>query len=360
MKVIVSAGGTGGHIYPALAIINRIKQMEPDSSVLYIGTHNRMEKDIVPANNIPFKSIEIYGLSGKNPFKNIKTIKSFLKSYKECREIIKKFNPDVVIGVGGYVTGPVVYAAQKLGYKTFIHEQNSIPGKCNKFLSKNCTKIGVSFKSTLEYFPAGKAIFTGNPCSESAINSVAIDKAEFGFTDDRKLVYIVMGSLGSEKMTEFLVKSIYMFNNKPYDVIFVSGKSSFEMIKNNEFPKNVKVVPYIDNQSRVLKKADLIVSRCGASTLSEIIALGKPSILIPSPYVANNHQYKNALDLTVRNAAIMLEEKDLKGDILVRKIDELINDSKKLTEMTNNLKELYIPNSAQKIYNILHEMVDRK
>lgn len=360
MKVIVSAGGTGGHIYPALAIINRIKKMEPDSSILYIGTHNRMEKDIVPANNIPFKSIEIYGFQGKNPFKNIKTVKSFLNSYKKCKDIIKNFNPDIVIGVGGYVTGPVVYAAQKLGYKTFIHEQNSLPGKCNKFLSKGCTKIGVSFKSTLSAFPSGKAVFTGNPCSESAINSEEAKKSEFGLTEDKKLVYIVMGSLGSEKMTEFLVKSIYMFNNKPYEVLFVTGKASFELVKNNEFPKNVKVVPYIDNQARILKRANLVVSRCGASTLSEIIALGIPSILVPSPYVANNHQYKNALDLTNRNAAILLEEKDLKGDILVRTIDELINDSKKLQEMKNNLKELYIPNSAQKIYNILKEMVDRK
>ena len=280
MKVIISAGGTGGHIYPALAIVDRIKKMEPDSSILYIGTHNRMEKDIVPAHNVPFKSIEIYGITSKNPIKLMKTFKHFKNSYNECKQIIKKFNPDIVVGVGGYVTGPVVYAAQKLGYKTFIHEQNSIPGKSNKFLSKNCDKIGVSFKSTLSYFPDGKAIFTGNPCSENAVNSVAIDKKEFGLSDDKKLVYIVMGSLGSEKMTEFLVKSIYGFKNKPYEVLFVTGKNSYEIVKNNEFPSNVKVVPYIDNQSRVLKKADLIVSRCGASTLSEIIALEKPSILI--------------------------------------------------------------------------------
>lgn len=360
MKVIVSAGGTGGHIYPALAIINCIKKMEPDSSILYIGTHNRMENEIVPANNIPYKSIEIYGFQGKNPFKNIKTVKCFLTSYEKCKKIIKDFNPDVVIGVGGYVTGPVVYAAQKLGYKTFIHEQNSIPGKCNKFLSRNCNKIGVSFKSTLDYFKPGKAIFTGNPCSESAVNSEIIKKSDFGLTDSKKLVYIVMGSLGSEKVTEFLVKSIYMFNNKPYEVMFVTGKNSFDLVKNNKFPKNVKVLPYIDNQARAMKAADLVVSRCGASTLSEIIALSKPSILIPSPYVANNHQYKNALDLTERNAAIMLEEKDLKGDILVRKIDSLINNQEKLNEMKKNLKELYIPNSAQKIYNILKEMVDKK
>ena len=359
MKVIISAGGTGGHIYPALAIIKCIKKMEPDSSVLYIGTHNRMEKDIVPANNIPFKSIEIYGFS-KNLLKNIKTVKCFFSSLNKCKDIIKKFNPDIVIGVGGYVTGPVVYAAQKLGYKTFIHEQNSIPGKSNKFLSRKCNKIGVSFKSTVDLFPPGKAIFTGNPCGENAINIPIASKSDFNLTDGKKLVYIVMGSLGSEKMTEFLIKTIYMFKNKNYEVLFVTGKNSYELVKNNEFPSNVKVVPYIDNQARIMKRADLVVTRCGASTLSEIIGLEKPSILIPSPYVANNHQYKNALDLINRNAAVLLEEKDLEGDILVRKIEELINDNSKLEEMKKNLKELYIPNSSQKIYNILRNIIDEK
>lgn len=359
MRVIISAGGTGGHIYPALSIINYIKKVEPNSEILYIGTHNRMEKDIVPANNIPFKSIEIYGFQGKNVKKNLKVIKCFIKSYKECKKIIKEFNPDVVIGVGGYVTGPVVYAAQNLGYKTFIHEQNSIPGKSNKFLSRKCNKIGVSFETTLSYFPKEKVVFTGNPCGDNALNTPAVSKKEFGLSESKKLVYIVMGSLGSSKVTDYLMSIMNNFKGKNYEVLFVTGKNIYETVKENNFPSNVKVLPYIDNQAKILKNVDLIVTRCGASTLSELIALKIPSILIPSPYVANNHQYKNAKDLVEKDAAILLEEKDLKDNILVDKIDELISDSKKLDLMKKNLANLYIPNSASKIYDVLKEMVKK-
>ena len=187
MRVIISAGGTGGHIYPALAIINKIKEREPESEILYIGTHNRMEKDIIPNYGIPFESIEMYGFNRKKMSKNFKSLKCLLSSYKKCKSIIKNFNPDIVIGVGGYVTGPVIYAAKKLGYKTFIHEQNSIPGKCNLFLSKYASKIGVSLKSSIKYFPEYKCVFTGNPCSEDAVNKPAQSKKDFGLS--RSLSY---------------------------------------------------------------------------------------------------------------------------------------------------------------------------
>ena len=176
MRVIISAGGTGGHIYPALAIINKIKEKDKNSEFLYIGTHNRMEKDIIPKYNIPFKSIQIYGFNRKKLLKNFKTLSTFYKSYKECKKMIKEFKPDIVIGVGGYVTGPVLYAASRLKVKTFIHEQNSIPGKCNTFLSKYVDKIAVSFKSSLDLFPKEKVVFTGNPCSETARNILECKK----------------------------------------------------------------------------------------------------------------------------------------------------------------------------------------
>ena len=180
MRVIISAGGTGGHIYPALAIINKIKEYEPDSTFLYIGTHDRMEKDIIPKYNIPFEPIEIYGINRKNIFKNFKTLTCFIKAKSKCKKLIKDFNPDCVIGVGGYVTGPVISTAHKLGYKTFIHEQNSVPGKANKYLSKFVDSIFVSFKSSIDEFPKDKAIYTGNPCSEEAINKKPMDKKELG------------------------------------------------------------------------------------------------------------------------------------------------------------------------------------
>ena len=358
MKVLISAGGTGGHIYPALAIINKIKEKEPNSEFLYIGTHNRMEKDIIPNKGIPFVPIEIYGVNRRNILKNFKTIKCFFSSIKKCKKVIKEFNPDVVIGVGGYVTGPVIYSAKKLGCKTFIHEQNSIAGKANLFLAKYADKIGVSFQSTKKEFPENKTIFTGNPCSEDAIKQEKFSKKEFGLDEDKKLVYIVMGSLGSAKISEYLEKSMNKFQNKNYQVLFVTGKVTYEEVSKNKFPENVFILPYIENQVGMLKNADLVVTRCGASTLSEIIALEKPSILIPSPYVTNNHQYKNAMDLVNNDAAILLEEKDLKGDILVNKIDEVINNQERLNQISNNLKPLAIKNSATKIYEILKEMVE--
>lgn len=360
MRVIISAGGSGGHIYPALSIINKIKECEPNSEFLYIGTHNRMEKDIIPKYNIPFETIEIYGFDRKRITKNFKTLTCFFKSIKKCKKLIKEFKPDVVIGVGGYVTGPVLYSAHKLGYKTFIHEQNSFPGKANKFLSNFASKIAVSFKSSIKNFPEYKTVFTGNPCSENALKVPEAKKSEFNLSENKKLVLFVMGSLGSTKINDFLLKTMSSFNNKDYEILFVTGNASYEDVIKNKFPGNVHVLPYIENMTRIMKKTDIIVSRAGASTLSEIIALKIPSILIPSPYVAENHQYKNAIDLINKNAALMIEEKDLKGDILVRTIDNLINNEQKIKEIKSNLNSLCVSDSATKIYNELKELIDRK
>lgn len=360
MRVVISAGGTGGHIYPALAIINKIKEIEPNSEFLYIGTHNRMEKDIVPKHNIPFKSIEIYGFNRKHLLKNFKTIKCLINAKKECKKIIKEFNSDIAIGVGGYVTVPVILAAHSLGIKTFIHEQNSVAGKANLTLAKYVDLIGVSFKSSINEFPKEKTIFTGNPCSEDAVKKEALDKSELGLSRNKKLVLFVMGSLGASSVNEFLVSTMNLFNNKDYEILFVTGNNDYENISKNKFPSNVKVVPYIENMTRIMKNTDLIVTRAGASTLSEIIALDLPSILIPSPYVPNNHQFKNAMDLVNAKAAILVEEKDLKGDIIVRNIDKLFNNSKEYNNMKNNLKTLKVDNSATVIYDNIKKLIDGK
>ena len=235
MRVIISAGGTGGHIYPALAIINKIKEKEPDSEFLYIGTHNRMEKDIVPAKGIPFKSIEMYGFS-KKIFRNIKTVKCLFKAFKQCKKMIREFNPDIVIGVGGYVTVPVIVSAKKLGYKTFLHEQNSLPGKSNKFLSKYCDLVGVSFESSLDKFPLGKAIVTGNPCSEDALKAPVLLKSTLGLSATKKLVLIVMGSLGAGRVSKYLESELQKFEGKEYEVLFVTGKSSFDVVMRHSYP----------------------------------------------------------------------------------------------------------------------------
>lgn len=360
MRVIISAGGTGGHIYPALAIINKIKEMDPKSEFLYIGTHNRMEKDIVPKYGIPFEQIEMYGLNRKNILKNFKTVACFVKGYNKCRKLIKKFNPDIVIGVGGYITVPVIYAAKKLGYKTFLHEQNSIPGKANQFLSSYATKIGVSFKSSIKYFPDYKTVFTGNPCSENAINSIPLNKKDIGLNPNKKLVVFVMGSLGSSKVNEYLVNTMSKFDNKKYEILFITGNNDYDNIKENKFPSNVKLVPYMDNLQGLLKVTDLIVTRAGATTLSEIMALQTPSIIIPSPYVPNNHQYKNAMDLVDNKAAEMILESDLEGDILVTKIDKLLNDSERINTMKKNLSKMSVKNSSSRIYKEIKKIVGSK
>lgn len=356
MRVVVTAGGTGGHIYPALAIINKIKEKYPNSTFLYIGTHNRMEKDIIPKQGIPFKSIEIYGFNRKNPFKNVKTIRCFLKSLKDTKKYLKEFKPDIVIGVGGYVTGPVIYMAHRLGYKTLIHEQNSSPGKANRFLSRYVDTIAVSFKSSIKYFPEYKTTFTGNPCGEEATQAKSVPIQEMGLKKEKKTVLFVMGSLGSSKINDFLVKTMSLFKNKEYQIVFVTGKNYEEEMRKYTFPPNVKVVSYMENMPGFMKNIDLIVSRAGASTLSEIIALQVPSILIPSPYVPDNHQYKNAMDLVSKKAAILLEEKDLKGDILLREIDALMNSPVTLTKMKEALESLQVKNSGAKILELIDSL----
>lgn len=360
MRVIISAGGTGGHIYPALAIANKIKEKQKNAEILYIGTEDRMEKDIVPKAGYDFIGIKVNGLKRSISLKNIKSFILFINAIKKCKKIIKKFKPDVVIGVGGYVSAPTVYAAHKLGIKCCIHEQNSIFGVTNKFASNFADKIFVSFKSLEEKTNDKRCIYTGNPCSENAIKCVPAKKEEYGLTPSKKLVIIVMGSLGSKTVNEKMKNMLTLFNNKDYEVMFVTGKNYYDEYKSKKYTNNIKIVPYIDNMITLLKKTDVLVSRAGASTLSEISSLNIPSILIPSPYVTENHQYKNAMDLVSKNAADIIEEKDLKGDILLRKVEKILNDSSYTKRMKENLKEFEVKTSASKIYDEIIKLIGDK
>jgi len=355
MKVIITAGGTGGHIYPALAIINKIKELEPKSEFVYIGTHNRMEKDIVPNYNIPYESLEIYGLT-KNIGRDIKDVYLILKAYNKCKKIIKDFKPDIVIGVGGYVTFPVILAAKKLNIKTFIHEQNSIPGKSNKILERFVDAIGVSFKDSKKYFKnQNKVYFTGNPCSENAIDNKKVSKTKYGIKTNSKLVLIVSGSLGSNVVNNKMKDYLNSVSKKDYEIIYITGKNYYEEFSKNKFPKNVHLFPYIENMSALLKDVDVIVSRAGASSLSEILALKVPSVIIPSPYVANNHQYYNALSISENNACIMIEEKNLNKEILSNSIDKCL-DKEFSKKLKTNMDDMIVKNSSTEIYNIIKKI----
>ena len=358
MKIIVSAGGTGGHIYPALAIIDKFKKKEHNLEVLYIGTHNRMEKDIVPKSNIEYEALEIYGFSKKNIIRDIKNIGLIIKAKKKCKQIMKEFKPDVVIGCGGYVTYPVISVANSLGIKTFIHEQNSIPGKSNLVLAKKCSLIGVSFKDSIKYFNNSKNVFySGNPCGEHAIEIKKMDKTKLGFSKNKKLVVFVSGSLGSNSINQKL-KDYLVNMNDDYEVLYITGKNLYDdFVLDTSFPKNVKVVPFIDNLSSLLASADLVVTRAGASTISELLALSIPAIYIPSPYVANNHQYYNALSIKNNNAGELIEEKDLNSKLIKEKINDILNDDSKILIMKDNLKKLAVIDSSEKIYDKIKKIV---
>ena len=361
MKVIISAGGTGGHIYPALAIANKIKQKDKNAQILYIGTKDRMEKDIVPNYGIKYVGINVHGLKRKLSLSNIKSVFLFLKAVNKCKKIIKDFKPDIVLGVGGYVSAPVIYASYLLGVKCCIHEQNSTFGVTNRFALKFVDRIFVSFESSINSVPdKSKVIYTGNPCGENALNATALKKEQYGLNPNKKLVLIVMGSLGSKTINDKMKNMLTLFNNKDYEVMFVTGKNYYEDYKNFKYTNNIKIVPYVDNMSCLLKKTDCLVSRAGATTLSEIAATGVASILVPSPYVTENHQYKNAMDLVNKKAAMILEEKDLEGDTLLRMVEKILNDKIFVKNMKNNLKAFEVKNSASKIYDEIIKLVGDK
>lgn len=357
MKVVITAGGTGGHIFPALALISKLKEKDKNVEILYIGTTNRMEKDIIPKEGIPYIGIEMKGLNRKNIFKNIDVMRTYLKAVSKAKAELTKFKPDIVIGFGGYISAPVIYAAHKLKIKTIIHEQNSIPGVSNKFLSRYVDKVLVSFKESIKDFPNDKTIYTGNPRSEQIKDIEKIDKTTLGFKKDKALVIIVMGSLGSLTMTKKLKETLPLFKNKDYQVLVITGKDYYDEYKDIKLSSNVKIVPFYNNLIGLMKDADLIVTRSGASTIAEITSIGLPAIMVPSPYVTNNHQYVNAKSLEDDGACIILKEEDFDKNSLVDLLDKTINDKKKLNSMGSALLKRGVTDSATRIYEEIIKLV---
>ena len=359
MKFILTAGGTGGHIYPALSVLDEIKK-DKKNDYLYIGTKNRMENDLIPSMGIPYEGLEIYGLSKTNMIRNIKNVKCIKSSYNRCLEIMDEFKPDAVIAFGGYVTLPVCLAAKKRGIKVFLHEQNMLPGKTNIYLSRKVDAVFVSFKEGKKRLRCKNIIYTGNPVSQRAIESKKFDKTELGFSKDKKLIIIVMGSLGSTSVNLKLLDFLRTYEREDTEILFISGKTSYQELSNNLIvPKSTKIVPFFDNLPSLMKSADLIISRAGASTISEIMATKIPSILVPSPYVANNHQYYNALDLVNKNVSVMIEEKDLNKNSLIEAIDKIF-DKDKFKEIKENLNQIKDISSSSIILDEVKRIIKEK
>lgn len=356
MRYIISAGGTGGHIYPALSIIDKIKEEDKDAKFLYIGTTDRMEKDIVPNMGIDYEGLKMNGLS-KNPKKLYGFIKNTIIGIKRCKKIMKSFRPDIVIGVGGYITVPVVLAAHKLKIKVLLHEQNSIPGKSNLLLSKYADSVCVSMESSKKYFKNAHTVLTGNPRSEEIQKFKKGNKEDYDLSVLKRLVLITMGSLGASTINNKIIELLDEFKDKSYEVLLVTGKANYDEIFKVKLPINVKIVPYIEKMGEVLKFTDLIVTRAGATIISEITSLGIPSILIPSPYVANNHQEINAKDLEDAGASVVIKENDFEGKDFINKVDSILNDKDIHKKMSECAKKIGITDSNTRIYQEIERLL---
>lgn len=364
MKIVVSGGGTGGHIYPALALINEIKKHHSHVEFLYIGTENGLENSIVKRAGVPFKAIEITGFKRKLSLDNVKTVTRFLKGVSLSKKYLKDFKPDVVIGTGGYVCGPVVYAASKLKIPTVIHEQNSLPGITNKFLARYVDKVAICFDDARKFFPEQKVVLTGNPRASEVLGQDAENgRRSLGLKDSLKTVLIFGGSRGARAINEAVLQMIPLLKDKPYQVVYVTGEVHYENVMKEMKALNdsahVIIKPFIHNMPEVLAAVDLIVSRAGATSLAEITALGLPSILIPSPYVTANHQEKNARSLSEHHAAIMIQEQGLNGDFLLLQIEKILLNEKKLTDMKKASKDLGIPDAALRLYQVMKEIAKK-
>ncbi|MGY3704374.1 undecaprenyldiphospho-muramoylpentapeptide beta-N-acetylglucosaminyltransferase [Vagococcus martis] len=361
MKVLVSGGGTGGHIYPAISIVHYIREKYPESEFLYIGTEKGLESKLVPSQSIPFKTIEIQGFYRSLTLKNLKTMYLFLTSIKQAKRYIKEFQPDIVIGTGGYVCGSVVYAASKLNVPTIIHEQNSVAGMTNKFLSKYVDKVGICFSDAAEYFPTEKVELVGNPRAQEV---TFIEKKpvleEYGLSSSKPTIIIFGGSRGAQTINNAMKEALPLFEGKPYQVLYASGTIYFDEF--NEYKDlikrldNVTIVPYIDNMVDVLVNVEALVGRAGATSMAEITALGLPSILVPSPNVTDDHQTKNAMSLVNKQAALMVKDNDLTGKVLVKNIDKLMLDDKFREDMAKASKKEGIPDAMDRLYGLIQEL----
>ncbi|AYG00647.1 undecaprenyldiphospho-muramoylpentapeptide beta-N-acetylglucosaminyltransferase [Lactococcus allomyrinae] len=363
MRIIITGGGTGGHIYPALAFINYLKTVEPDSKILYVGTTRGLENKIVPAAGIDFQTVDVQGFKRSLSLDNFRTIAKFLKSARDAKKLIQEFQPDVVIGTGGYVAGPVLYAAEKLRIPTLIHEQNSIPGITNKFLSKHVTKIAVAFEAAKPFFPAEKTVFTGNPRAQEVADLKHSDvlESEYHLQKGKKTVVIFGGSRGAMTINEAVKQALPQFVEQNYQVIYASGQIYYdedhECFAPYENSQNIAIRPYISNMLEVLSASDLILCRAGATTIAEITALGLPTIFVPSPNVTADHQTKNAQALVKINAAKMIPDSELTGEVMIEIINEIFKDENNYQQMAENSRKAGVPDASERLYNLVKEII---
>lgn len=354
LRIIISGGGTGGHIFPAVSIANAIKAKRPDAKILFVGAKGRMEMQRVPAAGYEIKGLPICGFDRKHLLKNFAVLFRIWKSQRMAKKIIKDFKPMAAVGVGGYASGPTLNVCASKGIPCLIQEQNSYAGVTNKLLAKKAQKICVAYEGMERFFPADKIIMTGNPVRQNVL-STTLTKEEarkkFGLDPEKKTILLVGGSLGARTINESVLQNLDIIEKSGVQFIWQTGKYYHESIvnqlKDKDFPM-LKVTDFISDMGAAYQAADLVISRAGASSISEFCLIGKPVILVPSPNVAEDHQTKNAMALVNKDAAIYVKDADAPA-VLIKKAVGIVEDAKKLASMSENIKKLGLKNSADVI-----------
>lgn len=363
IKVIVSGGGTGGHIFPAISIANAIKNKCPNADILFVGAENRMEMEKVPAAGYPIIGLPVSGFDRKHLLKNIKVLFRLFKSIRLADKTVKSFSPDIAVGVGGYASGPTLWAAARRGIPTLIQEQNSYAGVTNKLLAFKAKAICVAYENMERFFPKDRIILTGNPVRQELQNDT-ISREEairfFNLDPSKKTILVIGGSLGARTINNSIAAGIEKIPQN-IQLIWQSGKgydTQAKKVLDEKKPENIKQMPFISRMDMAYKAADLVISRAGASSISELCLLGKPVILIPSPNVAEDHQTKNAQALSTKNAALMIRDCDAQN-LLIDKALKTVQDETSLKNMSDNISKMAQRDSATRIADIIFELVTK-
>lgn len=352
LRIIISGGGTGGHIFPAVSIANAIKELRPDTEILFVGAEGRMEMHRVPAAGYPIKGLPVAGFDRKNLFKNIPVLIKLFKSQRLARKIVKDFQPHAAVGVGGYASGPTLKVAGSMGIPTLLQEQNSYAGVTNKLLAKQAKKICVAYEGMERFFDKDKILLTGNPVRQGLLNhSTTREEAinTFGLDPNKRTILILGGSLGARTINQCLMENLDKVKSSGVQFIWQTGKIYIEeakaaVAKAGELPM-LHVTDFISDMATAYCAADLVISRAGAGSISEFCLLQKPVILVPSPNVAEDHQTKNALALVNKNAALYVKDIEAK-DLLLDKAIEAVKQPDLLKNLSKNITELAFTDSA--------------
>lgn len=365
LRIIISGGGTGGHIFPAISIANAIKAACPNAEILFVGALGRMEMQRVPAAGYKIEGLPICGFDRKHLLKNIKVLFKIWKSQQMAKKIIKDFKPQVAVGVGGYASGPTLNKAAAMGIPCLIQEQNSYAGVTNKLLAKKAAKICVAYDGMERFFPAEKIILTGNPVRQALLDTkMTREEAikSFGLDPTKKTILLVGGSLGARTINESVLQHLDLVKSSDVQFIWQTGsfyrESIAERLKGETIP-NLIVTDFITDMGAAYKAADLVISRAGASSISEFCLIGKPVILVPSPNVAEDHQTKNALALSTKQAAIHVKDAEAPATLLTLAL-ETIHDDAQLKSLSENVLKLALPNSAEIIAKEVIKLAEKK